>query len=517
MNMVLLWLIVYFVVVLSIGLYTKRRGIAETLEGYLLGGRRIGAPVTALTLQSTSMSGYMFLGAGSISYTTGYWGVWYAAGDIGGGIVNLSIIGRRMRKLSKILGSLTSIEYLEHRYPHPSIRIVAGGISIFFMMLYVFAQFIAGGKGLALVANIPYEYALIIAVAIILIYTVLGGYFAVAWTDFFQGLVMVTGILIILFASISYLGGFTAANQSLARIDPTYLSIWGKDLAYKGKWGIVAGAVLIWSIGYMGWPHVVVRHMAMTKPTTARMAGAYSTLWNLLFVTSPYIVGILAIVAIPTLADPEMAIFEMAYLLLPAILVGFVMAAIMAAIMSTADSLLLQSGSIASRDIYQRFINPKATDKQMVWASRVLVLAIGIIGIIVALVQPPGVFALVVFASGVLGDAFLPAYVCAAYWKKANWPGALASFIGGAITNVVWTTQNLDMPTGLHPFFAGLIVSSILIIIVSLATQKSHPNPPEVLRAVDEAIKVGPIPRSIEKRSAESLHPEARGVSTTLK
>ena len=179
----------------------------------------------------------------------------------------------------------------------------------------------------------------------------------------------------------------------------------------------------------MGWPHVVTRHMAMQRPATARLAGAYSTGWNLLFVSSPYLLGILAILILPNLADPEMAIFEVARKLLPAAVTGIVMAAIMAAIMSTADSLLLQTGSIAARDLYERFINPRASQRQMVWVARMMVLAIGLFGYIVALVEPPTVFGIVVFVTSVLGSAFLPAYVCAVWWKRANAPGALASMV----------------------------------------------------------------------------------------
>ncbi len=509
---VLIFLIIYYVVVVWIGFWAVKKGAAKNLEGYLLGGRQIGPLVTAMTLQATSMSGYMFLGAGSAGYTTGYWAVWYASGDIGGGVVNLSVIGRRMRKLSKIMGSLTSIEYLENRYPSPATRLIAGILTVFFLFFYVLAQFIGGGKGMALVTGLPYWLALLVAVGIIILYTYLGGYFAVAWTDFFQSIVMVVGVLWIFIAALSYVGGFTAANNAIAKIDPTYLSIWGKGLGYKGQWGQVAGAVLIFSVGYMGWPHVVTRHMAMEDPKTARMAGLYSTIWNLFFVTAPYVLGILAIVILPHLKDPELAIFKVAEKLLPPAVTGIVMAAIMAAIMSTADSILLQTGTIASRDIYQRFFNKNATDKQMVMVSRGLVLAIGVIGYIVALVKPPGVFAIVVFTTSVLGSAFLPAYVAAVWWKKANTPGAISSMIGGAVVAFVWKVAGVDSVTAIHPMFAGLTVSILLMIIVSLATQKSHPVPKHILKAIEETEKIGPIPKEMISMAEFALNPEAEEV-----
>jgi sodium/proline symporter len=490
----LAFLVLYFLIVLGIGFWAMRRGAGKDLETFLLGGRTVGPLVTALTLQSTSMSGYMFLGAGSLAYSQGYWALWYAAGDVGGGVLNLAVIGRRMRKLSQILGSLTCIEYLEGRYPSPWTRLIAGALTVFLLSFYVLAQFIAGGKGLALVTGLPYAAALFVALAVIITYTFLGGYLAVAYTDFFQSLIMLAGVALILGASIAHLGGLTQAHGEIAAIDPTLLSVWGKDLGYQGQWGVVLGAVLVFSIGYMGWPHIVTRHMAMERPSTARLAGAYSTLWNLLFVPAPYIVGVLAIAILPRLDDAELAIFQVSQALLPAAVTGIVMAAIMAAIMSTADSLLLQTGSVASRDLYGRFVNPRATERQMVIVSRGVVLAIGVIGYFVALVEPPAVFDVVIFATSVLGSAFAPAFFCAVWWRKANTPGALASIATGAATAVSWEIAKLADTTTLHPMAAGILVSSASMVVVSLLTAKRAPVPAHILRAMEEAARLGPIP-----------------------
>jgi sodium/proline symporter len=481
----------YYLVVLGIGFFAVRRGAGEDLEGFLLGGRRLGPLVTALTLQSTAMSGFMFLGAGALGFAQGYWALWYAAGDIGGGVVVLSVIGRRMRKLSQMLGSLTSIEYLENRYPSAATRLVAASLSIFLLAFYVIAQFIAGGKGLALVTGVSYPVALLLAVAIILLYTFLGGYLAVAYTDFFQSLVMLLGVVWILAAALLHVGGLTEANRAIGELDPSLLSVWGKDLEYEGQWGVALGAVLVFSIGYMGFPHVVTRNLAMRRPETARMAGAYATLWNLCFVSSPYLVGILAILIVPDLGDPELAIFRVAESLLPAAATGIVMAAIMAAIMSTADSLLLQIGSMASRDLYERFIAPDASERQMVWVSRGLVLVIGIAGCAIALVEPPSVFGVVVFATSVLASAFLPAYVCAVWWKRANTPGAIVSMLVGGCVAFVWELASLSGPTALHPMLAGVTCSTGAMLVVSLATQRIAPVPAHIVAAMEEAARLG--------------------------
>ena len=480
-------LVLYYVVVLGVGFWAARKGAGTSLEAYLLGGRKLGPLVTALTLQSTSMSGFMFLGAGALAYTQGYWALWYAAGDIGGGVVNLSLIGRRMRKLSRLTKSLTPIEYLERRYPSPAIRLFAGGLTVFLLGAYALAQFIAGGKGMALVTGMPYSLALMVAVGVILVYTLLGGYLAVAYTDSFQSIVMLVGVLWILCAALTETGGLSSANRAVAGVEPSLLSMWGRDLGYQGQYGVALGAVLIFSVGYMGWPQVVTRHMAMRRPATARLAGAYATGWNLLFVPAPYLLGILAIVIVPELTDPEMAIFQVAQKLLPAAVTGVVMAAIMAAIMSTADSLLLQTGSIAARDLYERFINPGANESQMIRVSRLLVLAIGVVGYFVALVQPPTVFEIVVFVTSVLGSAFLPAYVCAVWWRRANTPGAFASMVAGAGVAFLWQLAGLDAETGLHAMLAGLLSSTASMIVVSLATQRLAPTPSRVIGLMNEA------------------------------
>jgi sodium/proline symporter len=219
---------------------------------------------------------------------------------------------------------------------------------------------------------------------------------------------------------------------------------------------------------------------------------------------------------LPNLEDPELAIFQVANTLLPAAVTGIVMAAIMAAIMSTADSLLLQTGSIASRDLYERFINPKASDREMVLVSRGLVLGIGVVGYVIALVQPPAVFDIVIFATSILSSAFAPAFICAVWWKKANTPGAIASIIVGASVSFVWEIANLTDTTTVAPVTVGLLASTLTIIVVSLATQSIAPVSGRILAALDETTKVGPIPKRMLAMSDIALSPEAEEIGSIL-
>ena len=250
----------------------------------------------------------------------------------------------------------------------------------------------------------------------------------------------------------------------------------------------------MFSIGYLGWPHVNVSHMAMKRPSVARTASMYATGFNLLFIPAPYIVGVMALILLPTLDNPELAVFQVADTVLPDFAVGIVMAGIMAAIMSTADALLLQSGTIASQDLFRRFIKPDMSDRQSVWISRFTVLILAIIGYWVAVNDPPSVAEVAIFATTVLGAAFVPAYVAAAWWKKANVPGAIASMILGTVSSVGWQLAGLVDSTGIDPMGIGIVCSTLAIIIVSLATQRSHPVPDHVLAALRETEKIGAIP-----------------------
>jgi len=493
MSIEIAFLLLYFAALVGIGAWTARRGQGDRTD-FLLAGRSIGPGVTALRLQSSSMSGYTWLGAGSLGNVHGFYSMWYALGDLAGGIINLSILGRRMRKLSRILGSITSIGYLEHRFPSKWTRGIAVSIALFCIFFYAMAQFIAGGRGLETVTGMPYPITLAVAIGVILTYTFLGGYLAVAYTDFMQAIVMLIGMMWVLIAALNAVGGLTAGNQGIAEINPNLLTMFGEDLQFQGEWGIILGALLIFSIGYMGWPHVNVSHLAMKKPSVARRAGGYSLLFNLFYVPPPYLIGLLALLIVPNLGDPELAVFAVADTVLPAFAVGIVMAAIMAAIMSTADALLLQAGTMASQDVFARFFRPNLTERGMVWVSRILIIVLGIVGYLIAVVEPPAVAAVVIFATTVLGSAFVPVYVAAVWWKKANAVGAIASMVTGTVASVAWEIAGLTEGVGLDPMVVGIVCSTIALIVGSLLTQQSNPVPAHVREAVDETAKTGPIP-----------------------
>lgn len=503
---------IYLVGMIAIGVYWSKK--TKDSEDYLLGGRSMGSVLTALTLQSTSMSGYMFMGGPAMTYQYGYFYLWYAVGDGGGAIFNVGILGKRMRRLSQILGCLSPIEYIEKRYPGRYTRAIAGVIAVCFVYGYVLAQFLSAGKTMSALLHIPLTIAIIVGAGVIVFYTFAGGYLAVAWTDFFQGIIMVLAMVVIFCLSWGQVGGLTGLNESLTAIDPTYTGMWGHNNEFYHQWGVVAGAVGIYLIGYMGLPHVVIRHMAMEKPSLAKQTVVIATVYNQLFIFVPYIIGMMGIVIFGEgYYDPEMIVLDLAYKLLPTVLAAIVLVAIMSAIMSTADAQLMLMGTMLGRDIYQRYINKDATDKQLMTVSRACVLVVGVLSILIALIQPPGVFQIVVFSFSTLGSSFLPSYVGAVWWKRGNTTGCVWSMIVGCIVSIVWELAGFTTSLGIHTFFAGVVISAIVYIIGSLVGQ---PPEQEIIDAIDRAACKTKIPAGIANANYKELAPETNSVISFL-
>lgn len=509
-------LIVYFIGMIGMGLYWNKR--TKKSEDYMLGGRSMGPLVTALTLQTTAMSGYMFMGGPALAYSVGWFAVFYAVGDAGGGLINVSVLARRMRRLSQLLDAISPIEYLEKRYQSIPVKVIACVISVFGLSGYVLAQFLASGRTLVSLFDFPFAPGIIIGVGVILAYTFIGGYFAVAWTDVVQGIIMISALLAALLMSLNKLGGFSGLNQKLSELDPTYLSVWGKGLEYEGAYGIIAGAILIYLIGYMGLPHCVNKHMAMASPKTAKTTVVYATIWTQLFCFTPYILGLCGIILVPGLSadtgvkdNMEMVIPYLADKLFPGLISAIVLTAIMSAIMSTVAALLLLVGTLISIDIYKRWLSPDASDKRVVFVSRASIIVVGIIGLTIAIVQPPGVFGLVIFSFGVMASAFLPSYVCAIWWKKANATGSCASMVLGGGTAFIWTAAELEGKTAMHPFLAGVVISWIAMLIGSQFGKPTSSEMKDLMeRAKGKKVKVSP---KVQAATSKNLTTENKAVS----
>lgn len=527
MRVEIIVLLCYFAGMIGMGLFWNRR--AKNSEDYMLGGRSMGPLVTALTLQTTAMSGFMFMGGPSEAFAMGYFAIFYAVGDAGGGMINITVLGRRMRRLSQLLDAISPIEYLEKRYESIPVKIIGCIIAVFGLSSYVLAQFLATGKTLVSLFGFPLEVGLVVGCAVILFYTFVGGYFAVAWTDVIQGFIMIGSLILVFILMMSRMGWFVGLNEGLANLDPTLLSVWGKGELYKGGYGVIAGAVLIYLIGYMGLPHSVNKHMAMEKPAAAKTSVLYATIWTQLFCFIPYFLGLGGLVLFSQgvaanmgnsealeaagliNGDPEMVIPSLASMMFPGVISGIVLTAIMSAIMSTVAALMLLLATIVSIDFYKRWLRPDASDRSVVVVSKGTIIVVGIIGIIIAILNPPGVFDLVVDAFSFMGCAFLPSYVCAIWWKKANATGSVLSMLLGGTTVQIWSHAHLDIVLGIHQFFAGVIVAFAAMIIGS---QFGKPTSPQMCELMERAKgkKIG-VSKKVQVASSKHLHTETKAVS----
>ncbi|MDD4200710.1 MAG: sodium/solute symporter, partial [Eubacteriales bacterium] len=433
------------------------------------------------------------------------------------GLVNISVLGRRMRRLSQLLDCISPIEYLEKRYESIPVKVIACIIAVFGLSSYVLGQFLATGKTLVSLFGFPLEVGLIAGVAVILIYTFVGGYFAVAWTDVIQGFIMFGSLIIIFILMMSEMGWFAGLNAQLAAIDPTLLSVWGKGNLYEGGYGVIAGAVLIYLIGYMGLPHSVNKHMAMANPKTAKTSVVYATIWTQLFCFIPYFLGLGGLVIFTAdpagliNGDPEMVIPSLANLMFPGVVSGIVLTAIMSAIMSTVAALMLLIATIVSIDFYKRWFRPNASDKSVVFVSRTAIIVVGVVGVAIAVLNPPGIFGLIVDTFSFMGCAFLPGYVCAIWWKKANSTGMIASMVLGGGVVQVWANFDLAVVTGFHQFFAGIIVSTLAMIIGS---QFGKPTSPEMCDLMERAKgKKIAISKNVQVASSKHLSTENKAIT----
>lgn len=515
MRVEIIVLAVYFIGMISMGLYWNKR--AKSSEDYMLGGRSMGPLVTALTLQTTAMSGFMFMGGPSEAYALGYFAIFYAVGDGAGGMINLTVLGRRMRRLSQLLDAISPIEYLEKRYESIPVKVIACIISVFGLSCYVLAQFLATGKTLVTLFGFPLEVGLVVGVAVILFYTFVGGYFAVAWTDVIQGFIMIGSLILVFVFTMIDMGWFAGLNEKLAAIDPTLLSVWGRDNVYEGGYGVIAGAVGIYLIGYMGLPHSVNKHMAMGSPKTAKTSVVYATIWTQLFCFIPYFLGLAGLVMFTEnpagliKGDPELVIPSLAALEFPGVVSGLMLTAIMSAIMSTVAALMLLIATIVSIDFYKRWIKPDASDRSVVVVSKGSIVVVAIIGVIIAIINPPGVFSLVVDTFSFMGCAFLPSYVCAIWWKKANATGSVLSMIVGASIVQIWSLGGLDVVTGCHQFFVGALGSFLAMIIGS---NFGKPTSPEMCDLVERAKgKKIDVSKKVQVASSKHLSTENKAIT----
>jgi sodium/proline symporter len=469
--MILAGFLLYLVIVLVIGLYSYHRNTSN--EDFLLAGRSLGPWMAALSERASGESAWLLLGLPAAAFAAAYVEIWTALGVVGGVAAGWFLIARKLREETEKYQALTLTEYLSARYAAPgdnSIRWIASIIVIFFYTLYVAAQFSGAGKTLLITFGIPETYGILLSAGVIIFYTLCGGFLAVAWTDFFQAIVMIVSLTVVPIAGLVKLGGFAPISAAIAHIGP-------KATLFGGAQGVAALLTVLsglsWGLGYLAMPHLLTRFMSMRDPGKIRQGGIIALVWAIPSFTGGIMIGLVGLGLMGhlyKLPDPDMLMPFLAEQLLPPWLAGIVISGAIAAMMSTADSQLLVLTSAVGEDVYHKALGNKPSEQDLVRISRIVVFGVGLAGCILALTTKKMIMEMVSYAWGGIGAAFGPLVVLTLYWGRVTREGALAGMITGSLGTIVWSniaTLNRVVPERL----AAFVLAFVVILLVSAATR----------------------------------------------
>lgn len=482
MNLEMLAFVLYFVIVLAIGIifFLRTRKDGDSEKQYFLGGRQMGPWVTALSAQASDMSAWLLMGLPGSVLAFGLGKAWIGIGLAIGTALNWIFVAKRLRKFSKAANdSITLPEYLQNRFlaKTPVLSIITAIVFLISFTIYVASGFVAGTTVfVSLVPSLSRETAMIIFAAVILLYTFLGGFKAVSWTDFFQGTLMFIALLAVPIVTV------LVEDLDPAAVNTVYTNLNdGTEYAFvanvfSASWqDIVSG--LAWGLGYFGMPHILVRFMAIRKPSEIKKSATIAIIWVTISLAASLIIAYLGrmVIAGELLPDGLQAtvFIHLARRFFPPFLSGILLAAIIAASMSTADSQLLVASSSFTNDIYKPLIRKNASDKELVWVARGVVAIVAIVAYFLASARGEGAQAImdmVENAWGLFGSAFGPVVLLSVFWKRFNYWGAVAGVLGGAIVDILWYNL-LSTTTGVYELFPGFVVGMLCAVVVTLLTK----------------------------------------------
>ncbi|SHG94639.1 sodium/proline symporter PutP [Tepidibacter thalassicus] len=458
---------IYLLGMLIIGFIFYKK--TKNLSDYVLGGRGLNSWVTALSSQASDMSGWLLMGLPGYAYLSGFESIWIAIGLAIGTYINWKFIAKRLRQYTEVAGdSITLSVYFENRFRDKSkvLRTVSAVFILIFFILYTSSGLVAGGKLFSTVFNMSYITALTVGSIVVISYTFLGGFMAVSWTDFFQGMLMFFAILAVPIVGMFKVGGiFNIINN----INPEFLNPFTTADGNLIKI-IPVLSLLAWGFGYFGQPHILARFMAISSPEKIKEARRIAMIWVIISLGAAVLVGIVGRVYLtPTLqqTDSETVFMIMVNSIFPSAFAGIFLAAILAAIMSTADSQLLVAASAFTEDIYKVLIKKNASERELVWVSRITVIIIAVVAYILALNPDSSVLDLVAYAWAGFGAAFGPVVIFSLFWNRMTVKGAAAGMIAGGVTVLIWKHLHGGI-FDLYEIVPGFVLSIIAIIIFSL-------------------------------------------------
>ncbi|MCB9228677.1 MAG: sodium/proline symporter PutP [Deltaproteobacteria bacterium] len=465
---------IYLLSMMGIGVYAWLR--TRNLADYILGGRKLGPVVTALSAGASDMSGWLMLGLPGLSYTSGLGSIWIACGLLAGTWGNWRLMARRLRTFSLRAGdALTLPVYLENRFDDRShlLRVLSALVILVFFTIYTASGLIAGGKLFEEVFGLPYETAVLIGMLSVVVYTLFGGFLAVSLTDVIQGLLMSLALLLVPIYSLFFHdnGGLSHSFEIIRSAgNGTFLNIFSDKSGAHYSW-IAILSFLGWGLGYMGQPHILARFKAIRNPDEIPAARRLAIIWTTCCLLGAIAVGLSGLVTLSaTPDDPERVFILLVNSIFHPIPAGILLAAILAAIMSTADSQLLVASSALTEDFCGIFIHKKLKAKTLVHLGRISVILISMISTLLALGPERAVLDVTAFAWAGFGAAFGPPLLISLYWRKMSAAGALAGILSGSITVVVWHYMEGGV-FGLYEIIPGTAISALSVIFVSLLTK----------------------------------------------
>lgn len=459
----------YLLIMMGIGVYYYKQ--TSNINDYVLGDRSLNSWVTALSAQASDMSGWLLMGLPGYAFVSGMESIWIAIGLGVGTYINWKVVATRLRKYTEISGdSITISSFLENRFrdKSKSLRIISAIVILVFFTIYTSAGLVAGGKLFSTVFGVKYITALTIGTLVIISYTFLGGFLAVCWTDFFQGLLMLLALVIVPLSAVRNIGGLNATIEGLKAIEINFLDPI-LNSSGNGIGMIALISLLAWGLGYFGQPHILSRFMAISSHNEIKKARSIAMVWVAISLFAAVVIGLVGRVLLNgtlSAADSETVFMVMVNSMFTPIIAGVLLAAILAAVMSTADSQLLVTSSALAEDFYSVLINKNASEKELLKVSRIAVVAVAALAYVLALNPNSSVLDLVSYAWAGFGASFGPVIILSLFWKKMTRNGALAGLVMGGVTVVIWKQLSGGI-FDLYEIVPAMIVSFIAIYIAS--------------------------------------------------
>ncbi|OCS94287.1 sodium/proline symporter PutP [Caryophanon latum] len=469
----LLAIILYMLTMIWIGWYAYKK--TTNLTDYMLGGRGLGPAVTALSAGAADMSGWLLMGLPGAIYLSGMVEAWIAIGLTIGAYLNWMFVAPRLRVYTQVTkDSITIPSYLDNRLRDNTklLRIASGIIILVFFTFYVSSGMVSGGKFFESSFGFDYHVGLIVVSLVVVGYTLFGGFLAVSYTDFLQGLIMVTALIAVPAFGIFLTGGIGETIESIKLVNPEHLSL----LPATASAAAIISSVA-WGLGYFGQPHIIVRFMAISSVKETKSARRIGIGWMIFSLLGAIVTALVGVAYFQqqgiALDDSETVFIVLGQIIFHPFIAGIILAAILAAVMSTISSQLIVTSSALIEDIYKELVKKDATDAHYVFSGRMAVLVVAIVAAVVAWNPNSSILDLVGFAWAGFGAAFGPVILLSLYWRKLTNYGALAGMVTGAVVAFVWGTVE-SLSSMLYEIVPGFVLALIVAIVVSLVTYKRN-------------------------------------------